>query len=149
MSNAEAEYEEAKKCAHRILRARDKTSFELEKRLQEKGHSAKAAAKVVARFVDVGLVDDERYREMYIRSAQSSCKGWYRITRELEKRGLETKDLLPPDQEEELERASQVIERLPVSDYKERERALRRLITRGYNYETAKRAVDFRRDESV
>lgn len=136
------EYEEAKQCAHRILRARDKTSFELNKRLQEKGHSAEAAEKVVARFVDVGLVDDERYREIYVRSAQASGKGWYRITRELERKGLETKDLTEPSPEEELDRACKVIDRLTISNYKERERALRRLISRGFSFDTAKRAID-------
>ena len=138
----ESEYEEAKKCAHRILKARDKTSFELGKRLREKGHSQEAAQRVVARFVEVGLVDDERYTEMFLRSAKVSGKGWYRITRELEQKGIDTKDLTPPDTEEELERACAVIERLTISTYKERDRALRRLVSRGFSYTVAKRAVD-------
>jgi len=144
--NQEA-YEEAKKCAHRILRARDKTSYELRKRLQEKGHGAEVADKVVERFVEVGLVDDERYLEFYLLSARASHKGWQRVLRELEQKGIDTEGLAPPEPEEELDNALAVIERLPITTYKEREKALRRLVNKGYNYGIAKRAVDSRWNE--
>jgi len=134
-------YEEARTCAHRILRQREKSEHDLLKRLQEKGHTLAAAEKVVERFKDVGLVDDARFTETYISSAQYSGKGWYRILRELRQRGIDTELLEPPPDEEELERASQVITRLPVSTLKEQERALRRLVTRGYGYGVARQAI--------
>ena len=140
-------FEEARKCAHRIIRAREKTSFELLKRLQEKGHNKEDAQAVVERFVEVGLVDDTRYTEIYIRSAQSSNKGWQRIVRELNKRGIDTELLEPPPEDEELERASAAIERLSVATHKEREKALRRLVARGFSYGVAKQAIATRKLE--
>ena len=140
-------FEEARKCAHRIIRAREKTSFELLKRLQEKGHNKEDAQAVVERFVEVGLVDDTRYTETYIRGAQSSNKGWQRILRELNKRGIDTELLEPPPEDEELLRASVAIERFSVATHKEREKALRRLVTRGFSYGIAKQAIAARRIE--
>jgi len=140
-------FEEARKCAHRIIRAREKTSFELLKRLQEKGHNKEDAQAVVERFVEVGLVDDARYTEIYIRGAQSSNKGWQRILRELNKRGIDTELLEPPPEDEELERASAAIERFSVATHKEREKALRRLVTRGFSYGIAKQAIAARKLE--
>jgi len=134
-------YEEARKCAHRIIKAREKTSYELLKRLQEKGHSLAVSEKVVERFVEVGLVDDRRYTEIYIRSAQGSNKGWKRILRELQQRGIDTEHLETPFDEDELERAICTIARLSLATHKDREKALRRLITRGYSYDIAKQAI--------
>ena len=140
-------FEEARKCAHRIIRAREKTSFELLKRLQEKGHNKEDAQAVVERFVEVGLVDDTRYTEIYIRGAQSSNKGWQRILRELNKRGIDTELLEPPPEDEELLRAREAIERFGVTTHKEREKALRRLVTRGFSYGVAKQAIAARKLE--
>jgi len=137
-------YEEARKCAHRIVKAREKTSHELLKRLQEKGHSLAVSEKVVARFVEVGLVDDARYTEIYIRGAQSVNKGWQRILRELQQRGIQTEYLEAPLEEEELERAQCTIERLIIETHKDREKALRKLVTRGYSYGIAKQAISSR-----
>ena len=137
----EQRYEKARESAHRILKAREKSSSELLKRLQEKGHDRQSAESVVKRFVDVGLIDDERFRDMYIRSAQYSNKGWHRILQELKQRGIDTEYLEPPPYEEELQRAQQIIARLPVETIKQREKALRRLVTKGHGYGVAKRAI--------
>ena len=134
-------YEEARTCAHRILKQREKSSHDLLKRLQEKGHTLAASEKVVDRFIEVGLVDDPRFTEAYIRSAQYSGKGWYRILRELRQRGIDTDPLEPPPDCDELERASQVIARKSVSTLKEREKALRRLVMKGYSYGIARQAI--------
>jgi len=141
MPTEEDSYEEARQFAHRILRRREKTSHELLKRLQEKGHDLEASKKVVERFTEVGLVDDVRYTEIYIRSAQCSNKGWQRILRELKQRGIDTENLEHPLDEEELERAARVIERLRLETHKDREKALRRLLNKGFSYDIAKRAI--------
>jgi regulatory protein len=137
----ELAYEEARKCAHRIIKAREKTSYELLKRLQEKGHSLQASQRVVTRFEEVGLVDDLRYRELYIRSAQYSNKGWRRIKSELKQRGIDTEYLEAPPDEEELARAKMVIGRLNLETQKDKDRALRRLQNKGFSYGIAKRAI--------
>jgi len=142
----EKAYEEARLCAHRILKRREKSSHELLTRLQEKGHSPQISLKVVERFADVGLVDDERYTEIYIRSAQAANKGWHRIVRELGQRGIDTEYLEPPFDEDELERAGLVIARLPLETLKERDKALRRLVTKGFSYDIARQAIALRRE---
>ena len=144
---AASSFEDARKCAHRIVRAREKTSYELLKRLQEKGHNKEDSQAVVKRFVEVGLVDDIRYTEIYIRGAQSSNKGWQRILRELSKRGIDTELLEPPPEDEELKRAREAIERFSVATHKECEKALRRLVTRGFSYDVAKQAIATRKLE--
>ena len=141
-------YEEARKCAHRIIKAREKTSHDLLKRLQEKSHGRKMSEKVVERFIEVGLVDDERFSEIYIRSAQYSGKGWQRIVRELQQKGIDTQCLEPPLDEEELERANQVIARFAIETYKDRQKLLRKLVTRGYSYGIAKQAIAAKVSES-
>lgn len=143
----EQQYEKARETAHRILKSREKSSSELLKRLQEKGHDATSAKKVVQRFIDVGLIDDERYCELYIRNAQYSNKGWFRIVQELRQRGIEVDYLDPPLFEEELERAQNVIVRLPLETIKQREKALRRLVTKGHSYDVAKKAISNRLKE--
>ncbi|MCL2437659.1 MAG: RecX family transcriptional regulator [Coriobacteriia bacterium] len=145
----EAAYEEARKCAHRIIKAREKTSHDLLKRLQEKGYSLGASEDVVKRFIEVGLVDDLRYTELYIRSAQYSCKGWSRIVRELRQRGIDTEYLDPPLEEDELERARAVIARLSLDTHKDRDKALRRLQNKGFSYGVAKQAISRQIDGEV
>ncbi|MCL2379414.1 MAG: recombination regulator RecX [Coriobacteriia bacterium] len=140
----ETAYEEARLCAHRIVRKREKTTHELRTRLIEKGHDSDVSQQVVDRFIDVGLVDDQRYIELYIREAQHNCKGWRRIKHELRQRGIADADielLESPSDEEELERALTVIERQTITDQKDRERALRKLQNKGYSFDIAKQAL--------
>ncbi|MCL2680835.1 MAG: recombination regulator RecX [Coriobacteriia bacterium] len=140
-----AAYEEARLCAHRILRSREKTSFQLQKRLQELGHSSHAAQQVTNRFVEVGLVDDKRYTQLYIRSAQASNKGWRRIRQELQQRGIapaELEALLPPSEEEELQRAQAVIARCSIETHKDKEKAFRKLQNKGFSIDIAKQAIE-------
>jgi len=140
-----SEYEEARLCAHRVLRSRERTSSDLNKRLTEKGHSQEVVQQIVKRFIEVGLVDDKRYVELYIRESQRSGKGWRRIQHELRQRGIPTEDLEllePPLDEEELERAKSILERLHIeTTHKDREKALRRLHNKGYNIDIAKKAI--------
>jgi len=143
----ETAYEEARKCAHRIIKAREKTSHDLLRRLQEKGHSLTVSEQVVERFTEVGLVDDARYTELYIRNARYSNKGWKRIVHELKQRGVDTEYLEPPLEEDEIERAVTVIESLSLETHKDREKALRRLQGKGFTYGIAKRAISTRLDD--
>ncbi|MCL2525799.1 MAG: recombination regulator RecX [Coriobacteriia bacterium] len=142
-------YEAARLCAHRIIRRREKTEHELFKRLREKGHDPTSSRQVVERFVEVGLVDNRRYVELYLREAQGSKKGWYRIVRELKQRGISSElleEFEVPTDDEELQRAALVIERLSVETIKEREKALRKLVARGFSYGVAKTAIAAKTD---
>jgi regulatory protein len=143
-----AEAQQARERALRLLNARDRSAHELRTRLSQDGYSARVVDALVARYIEVGLIDDARYTESFVNSALAARKGWRRICRELERRGIATADVTPPKPDDELQRALSVIERLPVSTGKERERALRRLVTKGYAYEVAKRAIEQQGGES-
>jgi len=139
------DYEEAKERVLRILNARDRTSHEILTRLRDDGYNEEVVERLVARFTEIGLIDDERYTEFYLAAARASNKGWYRITRELRGKGIDVGELTPPDADEEAERAFTIIERLSVTTPKERERALRRLTTKGFSYEVALRALEMKK----
>ena len=138
----EQAYEQAKARCLRILNARDRTSHELLERLDRDGYQPEIAESVVARLIEIGLVDDERYTEFFLLEAQASHKGWYRVKRELEQKGIDVESLAPPDFDEELQRALAAAERLVVLDQRGRERALRRLVSKGFSYEIALKVLD-------
>jgi len=132
----------------RILNARDKTSCELRTRLSQDGYHGKAIDATLDRLVELSLVDDERFTENYVESGLRSKKGWGRIVHELGRKGIEVDpddERFRPDAEAEYTAACQLVARLPVTTEKERNRLLRRLITRGYSYPTALRVLDARK----
>jgi regulatory protein len=139
-----AELEQARERALRILNVRDKTDFEMRKRLSQDGYGKKTVDAVVDRLVEVGLIDDARYTELFISNAQVARKGWRRVCRELQMKGIDIDTLEPPDSEEELMRAHALIARLPVETYKEQQRALRRLITKGYDFALARKVIEMK-----
>ncbi len=143
-------------CAHkrclRILTARDKTSAELKKRLEDDGYSAACIQKTIAHFEGLGLLDDERYTEVYIRSCFAQKRGWGRIVRDLAHKGIKIDsddERYAPSAEEEYERATALVRHLPATTQKERDRILRRLITRGYSYPVARHVLDAYRMDDI
>lgn len=135
----------------RLLNARDKTTHELRVRLARDGYHGRAIDTTIDRLTESGLVDDDRFTSNYIDVNLRAKKGWGRIVRELARKGIELDpddERFYPDPEVEYEAACALIERFPLTTEKERNRALRRLITRGYSYPLAlkviTRAVDAR-----
>jgi len=134
----------------RLLNARDKTTHELRTRLARDGYHGRSIDKTIDRLVELALVDDQRFTENYVDSSLRAKKGWGRIARELARKGIEIDpddDRFRPDPEDEYQAAFTLVERLPVETEKERNRVLRRLITRGYSYPMALRVLDARRRE--
>jgi len=128
----------------RLLNARDKTSHELRRRLAQDGYHGKAIDATLKQLSEHALIDDERFTGNYVENSLRAKKGWSRIVRELKRKGIEIDvddERWRPDEEVEYEAACALIERLPLSTEKERERALRRLITRGYAYPMARRVL--------
>lgn len=66
--------EDAKNAALRLLRYRARSERELLARLQQKGWDADSAHQVVARFREVGLVDDAALAEAVVQSALADRK---------------------------------------------------------------------------
>ena len=67
----------ARSKAEELLNRRDYSSSELAAKLREAGYHPSVADEVVARFVEVGLLDDGRFAELFARS--KAAAGWGRI----------------------------------------------------------------------
>ncbi len=61
----ESQYVRAKSRAVWYLDRKDRTSRDLYKKLTDSGFDKKASAKVIARLIEVGLIDDRRFAENY------------------------------------------------------------------------------------
>lgn len=80
--------DDCREAALRLLDAAPRSSSDLEDRLVGKGFPRELAESVVARFVEVGLVDDEAYGGMVLRSCLDRGMGQAGALRELHRRGI-------------------------------------------------------------
>ena len=79
--------------AEDLLSRRDYSSQELAERLMRDGYRPDVAEGIVGRYQEVGLVDDARYADLFIRSKLSCGWGRVKIERELGRRGVEPSDV--------------------------------------------------------
>lgn len=142
----DTERAEARERGLRLLEYRDRSASELRSRLRDDGYPAAIASETVARFVEIGLVDDSRFAALFVRSRAAQGHGSRRIARELGRRGIDEtlaqsalESELPNS---ELERAVATLRGRAPADRKARERLIRRLVARGFDFGTAIRAVD-------
>ena len=82
--------EEAKAAALTYLSYRSRSIGEVRKRLLQKGFDADDVGEVIARFTDLGYLDDKRFAEEWVRFSAKG-KGWgrRRIIQELAAKGIE------------------------------------------------------------
>ncbi|MEA2378677.1 MAG: regulatory protein [Thermoleophilaceae bacterium] len=150
---ADRERERAIQLAYRAVGHRERTVAELRTFLERKRVEPDAIEDAVAELTDAGFLDDARYAQRFTEDKRELDRwGSERIARELHRRGV------PPDlielavadrsREAELDTALLVLaQRLPPPcDDRERDRAWRLLVRRGYEAEVAYEAV--RRHES-
>ena len=103
----------------------------------------------LARLREDGYLDDERYARLYVEDKRGLEQwGAERIRRDLTARGVDRElveaALGAGAPESELHRALALLRRrFPVApdDRRERERALRMLLRKGYDYEVARQAL--------
>lgn len=83
-------YEFARKVALRLLDRRDLTAGELTQRLLAKQVPPETAQQVVTRFLQVGLINDERYAEQFTAARQAN-RGLARrvVAQELRRKGID------------------------------------------------------------
>lgn len=103
---------EARKVVLRQLAMGPRTRRQLEDKLRDKGCDPQASARVLDRMTEVGLVDDEAYAEMYVRSKQETKGlGAGALRQELRQKGVSdelvdaTLQDIDPQQEKEQARA--------------------------------------------
>ena len=143
---AEAESSLARERALRLLGYRERSVAELTRKLRDSGYGPDTIAPILSRFVELGLVDDERFAGMWVRSRAASGHGGRRIARELAEKGVPPEIAAaalqrdcPPDAQ--LARARESLRGRRAHDRKERERLVRKLVSRGFDLSTALQAV--------
>lgn len=126
----------ARSKAEELLNRRDYLSSELAAKLREAGYHPSVADEVVARFVEVGLLDDRRFAELFARSKAAAGWGRIKIERELARRGVDATQLegWPSGylEEDESETAFALASRRRLSGKNDFQKLVRFLCGRGF-----------------
>lgn len=126
----------ARSKAEELLNRRDYSSSELAAKLREAGYHPSVADEVVARFVEVGLLDDRRFAELFARSKAAAGWGRIKIERELARRGVDAAQLegWPSGylEEDESETAFALASRRHLSGKNDFQKLVRFLCGRGF-----------------
>lgn len=126
----------ARSKAEDLLNRRDYSSSELAAKLREAGYHPSVADEVAARFVEVGLLDDKRFAELFARSKAAAGWGRIKIERELARRGVDATQLegWPFDflEEDESETAFALASRRRLSGKNDFQKLVRFLCGRGF-----------------
>lgn len=131
----------------RLLGYREHTRSELATKLRNGGYPASVAEQVLDRFSEVELIDDTRFAHAWVRTRASAGFGQMRIARELADKGVDP-DIAAAALAEELEdcdevaRARSALRGKRPADRKERERLIRKLVTKGFALRVALAALD-------
>ena len=132
----------------RLLCIREHASALLYKRLLSSGYDDHIASEAVQRAINCGLVSDERYADVLVRSRLSQGKGLRGIAFELEQADIDPQTV-PAYQEalfrdsgpDELARALSLLAAKPPKAKRIREAAYRKLVQKGYESSVAASAA--------
>lgn len=142
---AELEHTHANERALWLLGYRDRSRAELHRELSSDGFSESVVTSVVARLVELSLIDEHRFAFAHARSRAAGRRGGRAIERELRQRGIDPETARAAAAEalgdDEVGLARAVIARTPLDGRANRERALRRLIRRGFGMKVALEAL--------
>ncbi|MFW0185307.1 regulatory protein RecX [Rothia sp. CCM 9418] len=133
------EFTHAKNIVYQQLAASAKSRFQLEKKLSDKGISAEIAEDLLQRCEAVGLINDEEYAQMYVRTTANMKKlSRSALRRELKTRGIREEyieqALAQRSDSDEYEDAVSLVQKklrpsMNLSDYREKEKIMRRLVS--------------------
>jgi regulatory protein len=86
--SAEKSYQQAMHTAVRILTHRDHSAFEISRKLQQRGFTAKIIDAVISQCEDFGYIDDLRTARVYILQLKRKCFGRRYVRLALKKKRL-------------------------------------------------------------
>lgn len=142
-----SERERAWEFALRALNVRDRTEREIRELLDRRGCDDAAIEDAIAELLAEKLIDDYRFAERFIEDKRElESWGHVRIAADLQRRGVPpdlVEEALAEDGADELATALALLEGriASVGDDRERDRAWRLLVRRGYDPELAYSAV--------
>lgn len=139
------EADAARERALRYLGYRDRTRHEVVKRLKDDGYPDELAQSVCQWLSDLDFVDDERLARQWARSRAAGGYGPRRILQDLSRRGVASdmaRRVVADLGGDEDERAQAIVGPQSITDSKQRQRLVRKLVGRGFDLATALRAVD-------
>jgi regulatory protein len=153
MALQQAEPPRAKERALQLLGYRERSVAELTRKLRDSGYGAPLVLATVARCAELGLVDDERFAEAWVRSRTSAGHGSRGIRRELTEKGVSPHVIAAALEREcatdqELARARAALRGQRALNRKDRDRLVRRLVARGFDLPMAFQVVGESGDES-
>lgn len=134
------ERELARDKALNYLGYRERSTYEVMKRLTNDGYPTSLAQGIVARFVELALIDDTRFAELWARTRASAGYGPRRIRTELEQRGIPADmalDITATAEGDPVARARQSLRGRVPATRQERERLVRKLVRRGFDLRVA------------
>lgn len=142
----EVEPDLAKNRALRLLGYRERSIAEVKRKLATSGYPRRVVDAVVSRLVDLGLVDDARFAAMWSRSRASAGYGRRRVARELADKGVPSETATKALDEafgddDQVARARALLRGAKPTTRAERDRLLRRLVSRGFDLSTALAAL--------
>jgi regulatory protein len=148
MDDRERERERAIQLGYRAVGTRERTVAELRTFLERKRVEPEAIDDAVTELTEAGFLDDARYAQRFAEDKRELDRwGSERIARDLRRRGIAPElieaAIADRGREAELHTALMVLEQRvpPPRDDRERDRAWRLLIRRGYEPELAYEAV--------
>lgn len=148
------QYELAKNRGLRILSRSEKTTKEIETKLKEDGYFDKVISEVISFLVDYKLCDDRELASRYIEHHLSCGIPFQKIKFKLLYRGIpkelceELYNDLHSEEFEQIqeEKGRSLIEKFDLSQRKDCDKALRKLVTKGYSFTDAKKIINSLQD---
>ncbi len=141
------DFEACKRKMFQLLALKDFTSFSMQERLVKAGYYEDVAAQAVSKAVEVRLIDDKRYTELFISSRKEALWGKKKIEDSLKKVGISLMQIpgypesVFPD-EDEFVRAVKCLNQHRTTAKNKRESHYRFLISRGYSSSIAGKALE-------
>lgn len=138
---------ESDRAFQKVLRCasvREQSTARMRSKLKNADFSTEAIDRAIAKSVELGIVDDERYADALIRQTISSGKGLRFALREIEELDVDLDKLdsyrqykEEEEDDAEFDRALEVLSKHPPRARNVRDAAYRKLISKGYSPETS------------
>lgn len=130
----------------RLVKQRDRCSFELRQALVRDGYSDACISQTLDWAQQLRIVDDARFAELFVRSKLARGWGRLRIERELRVRDIDSERLAVAfgdrdDADDEYERAFALVSTRALPKLHPYEKSVRFLLNRGFSMSVAKRAA--------